>query len=62
VQKDTDDLTVFFTLLGSIGVKAALKTLMKLTRGRLVVKQQFLESHLQVENEEEEINNWASHH
>jgi hypothetical protein len=33
VQKDIDDLTVFFTLSGSAHAKAALKTLMKLTRG-----------------------------
>jgi len=31
VQKDTDDLTVFFSYLGSLGVKAAGKMLMKLT-------------------------------
>jgi len=30
-QKDTDDLTVFFTLSGSTSVKAACKTLMKST-------------------------------
>jgi len=30
-EKDTDDLTVFFALLGSMSVKAALKTLVKLT-------------------------------
>ncbi len=29
--KYTDDLTIFFTLLGSTSVKAALKTLVKLT-------------------------------
>jgi len=32
-EKDTNDLTVFFALLGSGGVKAARKTLMKLTPG-----------------------------
>jgi len=30
-QKDTDDLTVFFTLSGSTSVKAECKTLMKST-------------------------------
>jgi len=34
VQKDTDDLTVFFTLLGFMSKKAARKTLVKLTPGR----------------------------
>jgi hypothetical protein len=33
VQKDTDDVTVFFALLGSSDTKAACKTLMKLTTG-----------------------------
>jgi len=32
-QKDTDDLTVFFTLLGSTSAKAVRRTLMKLTPG-----------------------------
>jgi len=31
--KDTDDLTVFFTLSGSMSIKAARKTLVKLTPG-----------------------------
>ncbi len=31
MQKDTDDLNVFFAHLGSLLVKAALKMLMKLT-------------------------------
>jgi len=30
---DTDDLTVFFALLGSVGVKASHKMLVKLTPG-----------------------------
>jgi len=34
-QKDTDDLTFFFALLGSSSVKAARKTLVKLTPGPL---------------------------
>jgi len=32
-KRDTDDLTVFFTLLGFARAKAAHKTLMKLTSG-----------------------------
>jgi hypothetical protein len=34
-QKDTDDLTVFFTLMGSTSVKAVRKMLVKLTPERL---------------------------
>jgi len=33
VQKDADDLTVFFAHLGSFQIKAAYKMLMKLTPG-----------------------------
>jgi len=33
VQKKTDNLTLFFALLGSLRVKAALRTLIKLTLG-----------------------------
>jgi len=31
IAKNTDDLTVFFALLGSVSAKAACKTLVKLT-------------------------------
>jgi len=38
VQKNTGKLSVFFALLGSAGVKAALKMLMKLTPGPNLIK------------------------
>jgi len=38
-QKDTDDITVFFTFSGSGGVKALCKTLVKLTPDRLMRQQ-----------------------
>jgi len=34
-SKKTDDLTVFFTLLGSVRIKAVRRTLMKLSPGRI---------------------------
>jgi len=44
-QKDTDGLTVFFAHLGSVSVKAACKTLMKLISGCQVLFEEMSHEH-----------------